>query len=594
MSEVMRGTFCEISCWAAFWSGLNFDERFEILQQPKREKMCGAEPALCTTTKLTCHKGTAATATHNKDQMTLKFPPAAPSGRRRGAVAWRRTIRQAVRLLVLFVLMLVYSAQYHVLVDHSSSSRDKQQNGGAHDGIRSMVQQTILHDQPRHHRHNDDSLSHFKLKKSNDDSDKQDATIQNAPTPAAETGVAAATAAAVATTTSAPAAPAAAATTTTAAAFAVNNRNFMTHPISADESNRLLQAVKARHAAVAAQTPTPLLRVAICHPTIFLDDPDTTSMFLSRFLSFVSYHRLLGFEHFFFWYEANMATLPLFATLQALPYVTLTEYHAPPGHDVPGKGYHGQRIVEELCLSDARFASNYDWALPMDADEFLWFAPINTTTTATASPDSLSRYPTLQEFLAPYQAQNYTYLSIGKFSYTTLHVDDRYLNNDDDNVIVSNIKNNNNNKHNNNNYFGLLQYPYTTGPYCNNGNGKPICARVRGRAKVLVNPKFHTHINIHGLRGHKEPGGTHLHSIDVAHFMEWKHLHSPPNATTRVLHYDQESFYVTKEEQVQTYRTIKASRKNKTGHVLVYHDGDNMAKWFDFLVQQLPPLSLAI
>jgi hypothetical protein len=105
----------------------------------------------------------------------------------------------------------------------------------------------------------------------------------------------------------------------------------------------------------------------------------------------------------------------------------------------------------------------------------------------------------------------------------------------------------------------------------------------------LVNPKFHTRIGgVHGKTGYQEPGGTHLHSVREGHFMEWKHLHSPP---IPAIHHnnDTKSFYVTLDEQVQTYHTMKSSRKNATGHVLVYHDGDNMAKWFNFLVQQLPP-----
>jgi hypothetical protein len=149
------------------------------------------------------------------------------------------------------------------------------------------------------------------------------------------------------------------ATRTGAAATAtamMANRSFMIHPITADESNRLHDAVKARHTqrhAAANTPPPPLLRVAICHPTIFINKTSTNeakSVFLRRFLNFVSYHRLLGFEHFFFWYEANIAELPLFDTLRALPYVTMTEYIAPKGHLVYGKAYHGQLLVQELCL----------------------------------------------------------------------------------------------------------------------------------------------------------------------------------------------------------------------------------------------------
>jgi hypothetical protein len=115
---------------------------------------------------------------------------------------------------------------------------------------------------------------------------------------------------------------------------------------------------------------------------------------MQKVLSFVSYYRLLGFDHIYFWYRPDIALRPRFDQLKALPYVTLTEYAGGGEHD-------GQFVVEHACLSQAKFATNYTWALTIDLDEYLWYSwrgPIYT-------------------FIAHILA-NFHYVSIGKYMYT--------------------------------------------------------------------------------------------------------------------------------------------------------------------------------
>jgi hypothetical protein len=81
----------------------------------------------------------------------------------------------------------------------------------------------------------------------------------------------------------------------------------------------------------------------------------------------MSYYRLLGCDHIFFWYCPDIAQRPYFDELKSLPYLTLTEYTG------PAHWLHGQVEVEHECLSQAKFAANYTWALPVDLDEYLWY-----------------------------------------------------------------------------------------------------------------------------------------------------------------------------------------------------------------------------
>jgi hypothetical protein len=436
--------------------------------------------------------------------------------------------------------------------------------------------------------------------------------------------------------------------TTTTAANINMSRNFMTHPVTADESNSLFRARRMKrrpmhhdqqrhHEHDAHRTKeenypldvassdsksdmnSPFLRVAVCHPTIFippnkLDDDNATNTsnnkqdakMLQRFLAFASYYRLLGFDHLFFWYERPVSTLSYFDQLAALPYVTMTEYRDVRSQRKAGNDYHGQGNVEDLCLQDERFARLYDWVLNVDADEYLWLAPSSTTiehalnTTNSTAPETRDgrHRLTIQEFLEPYHEQNFNYISIGKFLYSTKHLDREYCNDDkaDDDRTTTSATNdmNKRNQSDKNDPFGLLKYPYTPGPYCyktkRRPSGHPICPNWMGRSKLLVRPEYHPSVHVHGTNHGlmNRETGIHLHSLQQAHFKEWIWIHQPPQPS--IIHYDNSSFEVTHNDQFLTYFLMESSRRDKDGKIQAYHDGQELREWFDFLSQQLSSL----
>jgi hypothetical protein len=154
----------------------------------------------------------------------------------------------------------------------------------------------------------------------------------------------------------------------------------------------------------------------------------------------------LGFDHSFSWYRPDIAHRPLFDKLKALPYVTLTEYTGDGVHD-------GQLIVEQACLSQAKFAANYSWAFPIDLDEYLWYEWREPIYMFIAN-----RLPDLH------------YVSIGKYMYTQRHA-----------VTLER----------NDSGFGLDRYAFTAGSYCYQDHGKSYCPTWIGRAKILVKPSVH-------------------------------------------------------------------------------------------------------
>jgi hypothetical protein len=431
------------------------------------------------------------------------------------------------------------------------------------------------------------------------------------------------------------------------------NRNFMTHPITAEESHRLLRATRLKHrqkyiqqhqnessslndsdssSTMRSPDPPPFLRLAVCHPTIFIPPPtklamnnatrtknkekknhdnNDSNMMLQRFLVFASYYRLLGFEHLFFWYEGPVAKLPYFDQLAALPYVTLTEYRQI-RHNTKnqlrtgGDEYHGQGNVADLCLQDERFGRLYDWVLSVDADEYLWLAPQRSTTTTAAAAAAPLNFATsntrtttnatnhhgdhvrltIHDFLEPYHAHNYNYISIGKFLYSTKHVDGEYVNN-----TTNNDKSIQRSKKKKKNPFGLQQYPYTPGPYCYKSKrrwaGYPYCPNWMGRSKILVRPDFHSSVQVHGTNHGllNEETGIHLHALEQGHLKEWIWIHEPPQPS--IVHFDNASFHVTNDDQLRTYFVMESSRRDEQDRVVAFHDGAELREWFDFLSQQL-------
>ena len=170
---------------------------------------------------------------------------------------------------------------------------------------------------------------------------------------------------------------------------------------------------------------------AVCHPTLFGD------VKFHRVLSFVSYYRLLGFQHVFLWIERRSSSstnttttsqqhrrrrrgggvswTPLqYQQLQSLKYVTLTEYNTTTSSSISSSknknriDYHGQSAVQDMCRSDPNFAANYDWNLVVDVDEYLWLG---------------HQHRTVQEFMDEYNPNNqYTYISFGKWQYSPVNI----------------------------------------------------------------------------------------------------------------------------------------------------------------------------
>jgi hypothetical protein len=305
-------------------------------------------------------------------------------------------------------------------------------------------------------------------------------------------------------------------------------RNYSSHPITAAESRYLdhqKQQLPARYSDITT---------AICHRTLH------GNLNMEKIFSFVSYNRLIGFDHIFFWYRPDISQRPRFDELKALPYVTMTEYAGGGKHD-------GQFVVEHACLSQAKFAANYTWAFPIDLDEYLWYrwkGPIYT-------------------FVAHLLA-DFHYVSIGKYMYTQRHA-----------VALER----------NDSGFGLDRYAFTAGSYCHNASGQHFCPTWQGRAKILVRPSLHNRVLIHGFLGsHLLPGGTHLLPV-YAHLKEWPtYLASSVNTTVRP---DRIPFYVSRSDEVDTHSTMESHAKTEDGLVPFCYD-DRLHEWFRFVAQGCP------
>jgi hypothetical protein len=305
-------------------------------------------------------------------------------------------------------------------------------------------------------------------------------------------------------------------------------RNYSSHPITAAES-RYLDHQKQQLPAKYSDITT-----AICHRTLH------GNLNMQKVFNFVSYYRLLGFDHIFFWYRPDIAQRPRFDELKALPYVTLTEYTGGGEHD-------GQLVVEHECLSRAEFAANYTWAFPIDLDEYLWYR--------WSEP--------IYKFVV-HQLADFHYVSIGKSIYTQRHA-----------VALER----------NDSGFGLDRYAFTAGSYCYNHPKEYYCPTWRGRAKILVQPSIHNVVLIHGYNDlHLHPGGTHLLPI-YAHLKEWPtYLASSVNTTVRP---DRIPFFVSREDEVDTHSTMEAHVKTENGLVPLWYD-DRLQDWFRFVAQGCP------
>ncbi|KAL3815270.1 hypothetical protein ACHAXA_001882 [Cyclostephanos tholiformis] len=261
--------------------------------------------------------------------------------------------------------------------------------------------------------------------------------------------------------------------TTDQRSFAPSHRDFLTEPITSLEDAALRASATSN------------ITAAVCHPTLF------GNITLNRILSFVSFYRLLGFGHIFFWYEEeSLAWSPTSSFLGNLSYVTLS----PNSHSQRG-GYHGQNEVQHSCRTEAQFGASYDWVLVVDADEFLWLGP-NVTT--------------IQDFVV--QTPHITYYSFGKWQYST-------------NRAISITEEDDAG-------FGLDNLPFTLGRYCYSRPNSYSCPDWQGRSKILSMPsRYPEAIGVHGSsdilssRGHEAVHYDH----HEAHIKEWPGVAEAPH-----------------------------------------------------------------
>jgi hypothetical protein len=243
-----------------------------------------------------------------------------------------------------------------------------------------------------------------------------------------------------------------------------------------------------------------------------------------------------------------MVDAPRFQELQSLPYVTLTL-------SITGnrQNYYHQWHTEVMCLSEETYAAKHDWALLADIDEYLWF------------PEHIG----VKEFLS--RQTQLTYLSFGKRMYTLDHRTDMKVTEHTIDTVS--------------NGFAVSRYPFYIDNFCYHKGfrrGETYCPMWRGRAKVMVRPKFHTNVETHGNIPHPDPanGTIHFHP-DQAHLMEWPEIFAKHNVTKRKATY----FTVRTDEEVHIHNLDLAFKADHMGNFRMQHD-DNLDDWFRFVTSR--------
>jgi len=309
------------------------------------------------------------------------------------------------------------------------------------------------------------------------------------------------------------------------------NRNFTLNPVTAKESEFL------------TQNDTSGITAAVCHRTLF-----GSSITLDPLFAFVSYYRLLGFDHIFFWYRPDIASVSRFDELNSLPYVTLTEYTG-------GGREEGQLVVEAECLSNSTYAADYTWALPIDADEFLWF----------------NSHMSIKDFLSIYNS-SYDFLSFGKWMYTILH-----------GVRLKKDSG-----------FGLDTFAFTAKSHCshNFSSTKPelqplpqnrsysYCPGSKGRCKVIAKPARHKKVKIHGMYFSLLREGRMHFDTSIAHFKEWRGILMKHRKEFR--YRPPVDFNTSRYEEVELVDLVKGHELVVDGKVLMRYDGE-LQDWMRFV-----------
>jgi hypothetical protein len=267
-----------------------------------------------------------------------------------------------------------------------------------------------------------------------------------------------------------------------------------TSRLSHPQRKRLLNIIESSKNTVSSETPHNI-STALCHKTLF------GSVDIWTVIDWAVYHHLLGLDHIFMSYTADLVHADGFDVLASLPYVTFVEV---PGYaakvdnrlveqsderTTTTKQQFSQRELMDRCLQHD--AAAFDWVLLSDSDEYLWF----------------HENVGLKDWLAK-QDTSITYFSFGKSMYTMSH---SLFDNDDPN---------------NNSAFYLADFPFTAGLYCDLHEVRDeVCLGMNGRAKVLVQPSTHKSVPIHGFAGSSTALRPHHWMVPgrEAHLKEWKH-----------------------------------------------------------------------
>ena len=292
--------------------------------------------------------------------------------------------------------------------------------------------------------------------------------------------------------------------------------------------------------------------------------------------TFLAFHHLLGFDHFYFFYRTEVTILDNWHLLVSNPIVTLIEWN----DRGTLESYYDQAAGTEVeCLTN--YAAHYDWVYIADIDEYLYLGNKHRTNDPTlmtfhddgttsarinqeengyivtpfSSNDDENEILTVKELLHIYD--NMTQLSFGKRQYS---LDHRTMNDIADaedspptmtNYQIQTVSQSRNGDGSTKTTlrpattFVVSKYPYyLSAHFCHHRGirrGETICPTWRGRSKVMVRPQYHDFIDVHGrygvgdLRKSHILNGTVMHfHPDLYHIKEWPHLYSKHNIT---IHY---------------------------------------------------------
>ena len=306
-------------------------------------------------------------------------------------------------------------------------------------------------------------------------------------------------------------------------------------PVASSES--LYQLASSRQ----SEAPLHNITAAICHKTIFghVDLPHVTEWAL--------YHRLLGFDHIYIWHVPDVATREHFAELAALPFVTMvpntigTMIHYERGLRMD-RGKPGNQLDDEKeCLQ--KVAVDYDWVFLADADEFLWLKNV-----------------TVKDWMREYK--DLTYMSFGKWQYTT-----KYYHN------TSSTK-----------HFEIQNFPFTARSLCYHHDnkerrGREYCPMWKGRSKLIVRPKYHPEVQVHGRKA--RPRKPHQHfATSQAHIKEWPSVYKPG----LVRQWREPTDYNFLSNETDLHFVPEGLKANEDGTFNMYYD-DQLDTWIDFVVR---------